>query len=292
MKIAVFADIHSNLEALKTCYAEAKKRDVAEFIFLGDYLGDMANPQDTLKFIYSIRKENPCTFIRGNKEEYWIKHRKNPNEVWKIGSTNTGMLEYNFSHISDCDIDFFEDMPITKEISHEGMPIFTVCHGSPFAVNQSMRTDYEYIDDVAKRLNSQMVICGHFHIQIAYERKGKLIINPGAIGVPLRSKGKSQFMILSDEKGQWRYEFITVSYDVNKTIKSMNDEKLFQKAPGWYEITKNLLITGETSHASIVGQVMEKYYKETGVKTLHNIPEEYWKEEIQKLKFVEKSNES
>lgn len=284
MRIAVFADIHSNFEALKTCFGEAKKREATEFIFLGDYLGDMANPQDTLQFIYSLRKENPCTFIRGNKEEYWIKHRKNPDELWKTGSTATGMLEYNFSRLSDSDIDFFESMNIAKEMSYEGLPAFTVCHGSPFAVNQSMRPDYDYIDDVVERVNANMIICGHFHIQTAYERKGKLIINPGAVGVPLHSKGKSQFMILHDENGQWRYEFITVSYDINKTVKSMDDEKLFQKAPGWYEITKHLLITGETSHAVVVRRVMERCYRETGVKSLSDIPERYWQEEIQGLK--------
>ena len=42
MKIAVMADIHSNIEAFKTCYEEAEKQGVTEYIFLGDYLGDMA----------------------------------------------------------------------------------------------------------------------------------------------------------------------------------------------------------------------------------------------------------
>jgi len=70
MKIAVMSDIHGNVEALKTCCAEAAQQGVTEYIFLGDYLGDMANPQETLRFIGTLRNEYPCTFIRGNKEEY------------------------------------------------------------------------------------------------------------------------------------------------------------------------------------------------------------------------------
>ncbi len=146
-----------------------------------------------------------------------------------------------------------------------------------------MRPDYEYIDELSKKLDTQMVICGHFHIQTAYEKNGKLIINPGAIGVPLHSDGKAQFMILSDDQAQWNYEFVTVPYDVDQTIKSMDSEKLFQKAPGWYEITKHLLLTGETSHAEVVRQVMKAYFEETGKKTLHDIPETYWKEAIGKI---------
>ncbi len=283
MKIAIMADIHSNYEAFKTCYEEAKKRGVREYIFLGDYLGDMARPQDTMRLLYDIQKEYPCTFIRGNKEDYWINHRKRPDEVWKTGATATGMLEYNYTHLSQEDIDFFEDMPISKEMHYDGLPVFTVCHGSPYKVNQSMRPDYDYIDQLAENLENQMVICGHFHIQTEYERIGKRIINPGAVGVPLYSEGKAQFMILNGEKGCWIYEFISLSYNRDATIKSMDEEKLYIEAPGWYEITKHLLLTGEKSHGAFVQEVMKNYYEETGIYTLYDIPEEYWKAEVAKL---------
>ncbi len=163
---------------------------------------------------------------------------------------------------------------------YEGLPEFIICHGSPFKVNQSMRPDYEYIDQLVEKIKSNMVICGHFHIQTEYERNGVIVLNPGAVGVPLHSEGKTQFMILCGEEGIWKYKFITLSYDRNATIKSMNDEELYIKAPGWYEITKHLLLTEKTSHASAVHAVMENYYKETGIHTLHDIPEMYWKKEI------------
>ena len=111
-KIAVMADIHNNVEAFKACFAEAKNQGVTEYIFLGDYLGDMANPQETLKLMDEIKKNYPCTFIRGNKEDYWINHRKNPQEIWKLGTTTTGMLAYNYENLTDTEIDSFEAMPI------------------------------------------------------------------------------------------------------------------------------------------------------------------------------------
>ena len=286
MEIAIFADIHSNVEALKACYEEAKRRSATEFIFLGDYLGDMAKPKDTLKLLHEIEKTYPCTFIRGNKENYWIHHRENSEEEWKMGTTTTGMLAYNFSQLSDEDIDFFEAMPISKEMRYGNLPVFTICHGSPLVVNQSLRPDYGYIDDVVEKFTTQMVICGHFHIQTSYERKGKLVINPGAIGVPLHSAGKAQFLILSDENMQWKTEFVTVPYDVEKTLEDMDKEELFQKAPGWYEITKHLLLTGETSHAVVVRRIMKQYQEKTGKKGLHEIPETFWREETKKLWFT------
>lgn len=71
-RIAVIADIHSNYIALKTCIDHALQNKVDRFIFLGDYLGDCACPQKTLQFLYQLAKDFNCSFIRGNKENYWI----------------------------------------------------------------------------------------------------------------------------------------------------------------------------------------------------------------------------
>lgn len=83
--IAVLADIHSNFEAFRTCIKEAEKRNICDYIFLGDYLGDLACPQKTLGLMAELKNKYRCVFIRGNKEEYWINHRKNKEEKWESG---------------------------------------------------------------------------------------------------------------------------------------------------------------------------------------------------------------
>ena len=95
MRIAVMADIHGNRAALETCVAEARRRGAEEYLFLGDYLGEMAYPEKTLELLETLRKEAPCTFIRGNKENYWIDRLKgaNPDWVWESGSSSTGILK-------------------------------------------------------------------------------------------------------------------------------------------------------------------------------------------------------
>lgn len=108
VKIAVMADIHSNYGAFKVCVEDAINRGVEEFIFLGDYLGDMAQPQKTLQLLYNLMEKYPCTCIRGNKEEYWINHRSNKSQVWTSGNTSTGMLKYNYDRLSESDIDFLK----------------------------------------------------------------------------------------------------------------------------------------------------------------------------------------
>lgn len=274
IKIAVMADIHSNYEAFKVCVEDAINRGVEEFVFLGDYLGDMAQPQKTLQLLYNLMEKYPCTCIRGNKEEYWINHRRNKSQVWTSGNTSTGMLKYNYDRLSESDIDFFESMPISKIVHRDGFKDFTICHGSPFKVNQSMREDYGNIDELMKDIPTDLIICGHFHIQTDYIRMGKRIINPGAVGVSLHKNGKACYMILHGEDGTWSPEFISLNYDRLKTLQTMKDEKLDIIAPSWYKITHHLISTGEVSHAVVVNEVME-IYGDKDCK-LSDIPDEVW----------------
>ena len=284
--VAFMADIQSNYQAFQSCVQAAAEKGVHRYIFLGDYLGDLAYPQKTIKLMKELQQRYPCIFIRGNKETYWIKHRRNRDEVWKTGSTETGMLCYNYENISDDDIDFFEGMPIAKMVRYDGYPEFVVCHGSPFQVNQSMRPDYAYIDDLVKKLSTELTLCGHFHIQMEYTCHGRRVLNPGSVGVPLHSPGKAQFLVLYGRDGAWETEFLSIPYDVKQAIKEMDEEKLYQKAPGWYKITKHLLRTGESSHASIAARAADLYRQASSTQAQKGIPEKYWEMAIAELGAV------
>lgn len=59
---AVMADIHSNFEAFRTCINETEKRGIEDYIFLGDYLGDLAYPQKTLDLLKKCGR-NTAVFL-------------------------------------------------------------------------------------------------------------------------------------------------------------------------------------------------------------------------------------
>lgn len=278
MNIAVMADIHSNHIALEACVAEARRRYAEEFLFLGDYLGELAYPEKTLELLRNIGKQYPCTFIRGNKEDYWINHKngKHGDWVWEAGRSGSGMLAYVYERLSLEQIEEFEKMPISMTMRYPGLPAFVICHGSPWKTNESMREDYDYIDELTKRLETDLTICAHFHIQSQYFRNGKRVVNPGAVGVPLRSDGHTQFMMLTGHDGKWETEFITLPYDRERAIREMDEEKLSEQAPGWYRITKDVIRNGKATHLMTLMKAQELYKQHTGINDWKNIPEGYW----------------
>ena len=278
MNIAIMADIHGNHIALEACIGEARKLGAEEFLFLGDYLGELAYPERTIKQLERIRKEFPCTFIRGNKENYWIDHQKglNPDWIWESGSSSTGILKYVYDRLDERHIRWFEQMPISKIVNYPGLSAFVICHGSPWKVNESMREDYSYIDNLTRKLETELTVCGHFHIQNKYICNGHTVINPGSVGVPLRSGGKTQFMMLSGVNGKWEEEFVTLPYDTDRVIREMDEEHLSEQAPGWYRITKQVIKGGTVTHLTVLSRAVELYRQDTGIQNWKNVPEKYW----------------
>lgn len=171
---------------------------------------------------------------------------------------------------------FFEQMPISQTVKYAGYPGFTVCHGSPFKVNQSMRSNLAYIDELTAMLPTTLTICGHSHYREDYIRNNNRVINPGSAGLPPGcGRAAAQFMILNGRGDLWEPEFISLSYDAEKTIFEMDEEKLYMKAPCRYKITKHMLNTGEDLYVAVINKAKELYFKDTGVTIWKDFSEEY-----------------
>ena len=57
MNVAILSDIHSNSHALEACLQYALNQSVTAFLFLGDYVGEMAYPQKTMHRLYELQKQ-------------------------------------------------------------------------------------------------------------------------------------------------------------------------------------------------------------------------------------------
>ena len=65
MRIALFGDIHANLEALEAVLADATNQGCSEWVCLGDIVGYNANPAECLEQVKSMA----CPVVKGNHDE-------------------------------------------------------------------------------------------------------------------------------------------------------------------------------------------------------------------------------
>ena len=65
MRLAIFGDIHANLEALQAVLADAEERGCTHYACLGDVVGYNANPHECVEII----RELDCPVVKGNHDE-------------------------------------------------------------------------------------------------------------------------------------------------------------------------------------------------------------------------------
>ena len=281
MKVAVLSDIHSNHIALRRCLDDAFARGAQRFLFLGDYTADLAYPQKTMEILYALRESYDCTFIRGNKEGYWLNYRDSGEEGWN-DNTVASML-YNYRNLTPRDMAFFESLPIVKKLEFPGLPSMTICHGSPCRINENMRPNDPRTFEIMEHSDTPLILFGHTHLQGRIARGKVCAYNPGACGMPYRSEGKAQYMLLHGKNWTWREEFISLAYDVAAVIQEMHASGLYEKAPYWSFITEQLLRTGKITQGCALKKVMDLCKKDTGVCIWPDIPEKYWQQGLKEM---------
>lgn len=280
MKVAVMADIHGNHRALKRCVEYALNKGCEIFIFLGDYLGELAYPQETMKILYNLKEKYECYFIKGNKEDYWLNYEKMGKEIWKEIDSVTGSLYYTYHNLTEKDLKFFEGVSHSAEVKFGKLPTLTICHGSPNKANEKLLPDSKNTFSIMEENVNPYILCGHTHIQGEIAHNGKKVLNAGAVGVSLHSKGNAQFMILTGTQGKWTYEFVSMEYDVDRTIEELYESGLYEKAPYWCRVTEHLLRTGEVSHGTVLSRAMTLCKGETGECNWPEVPEKYMEQAV------------
>lgn len=277
MKIAVIGDIHSNHIALETCIRHALDKNADEFLFLGDYISDCPYPQKTMKIIYEMKKKYQCVFIRGNREDYMLNHRKQPRDNWTYCSAS-GNLLYTYENLSEKDLDFYEKLNIHGIYQKEGYPSFRYCHGSLTSSSELLLPENKNMESIMKNLDVDLLISGHTHIQESRMYGNKKLIHPGSTGVPWYYGGKSQYMILHGTEEGWKEEFFQLEYDVDAVKEEFKTSGLNEKSFYWAKLILHNLYKGEDHTTPCLKLAMKLCEEAEGCVNWPDIPEKYWKE--------------
>lgn len=276
MDIAVLSDIHGNYIAFERCLEYAVSRGINTFILLGDYIGELAYPERTMQILYDLVDKYECYFVKGNKEDYWLNYRSGGEVGWKYKNSASGSLIYAYNLLTTRDMDFFAQLQPVQELTFGKMPPILICHGSPYKVNEKLLPNDDRAIEVINSVATPVILCGHTHVQRKLVHNGKCVLNPGAVGMPLLSEGRTQFLILHGNDGIWSEEFISLKYDVDRVVKELYEVGLHEHAPYWSLISVYVLRGGNIPHGDILSRAMELCEEEAGECVWPDIPEKHW----------------
>ena len=242
MRVAVLSDIHSNYYAFKACYEDAVKCGAESFIFLGDYVSDLSEPQRTMDLVYEIQSKYPTVCLRGNREGYML-DCENGNSRFTRGS-KSGSLLFTYEHLRKKDLEFIRGLKIADTIEIEGVRI-EIAHAA-------MDNDRYYFDsndghtaDIFPQMKCDYLLTGHSHKQYIQRYADKTIINPGSVGIPQGGTQNPKYALLDIENGSISCQLQEVPYDMTDAIRSQFASGLVGYAKYWAIGILYDIITGE-----------------------------------------------
>ncbi len=243
MRVAVFSDIHSNLEALEAVFDHAAGQKVDRYVCLGDVVGYGANPNECIELIQSL-PDCPCVLGNHDAAVLGIPNNMKPEARIVINWTREVLSKTGIWFLKE-----MEDLIKWDDISF--------CHSNPYRPrNWYYVSEKTYISSSFARSKAKILFVGHTHVPVAITRKNffcvyirspqhtmvvpaaelnRQIFNTGSVGQPRDGDPRASYLIYDTDKKV--IEFYRVAYDFVKA-----GEKIL--AAGLPEIYARRLVNG------------------------------------------------
>lgn len=223
-KIAIFTDIHGNLQALQSIIEDINKDNYDEVICLGDIIGIGPNSKECLDIIM----DSTIKVVKGNHEIYQV------NDEYKHKLPIDQLKHRDFIHdmLDVKELDYINNLPMTYEKLIEGN-LFTFSH---FFLNdeKDFFQDFEILTnnvvfDLANKIDTDYMFIGHSHDSFQISNNG-LLTCLGSSGC--RKNNTTFYTILEIDNKNVRITKKEINYDrktFEKEVKSIdypNREKM------------------------------------------------------------------
>jgi putative phosphoesterase len=223
MRIAVVADIHGNVRALRAVMDDLRQVAPDTVVNLGDCVSGPLEAAETADVLISLA----WTTIRGNHDRWLLE-----KSVDQMGSTDKAAAGELKNHHSA----WLSTLDATAEVED-----LLLCHGTPDSdttyLNETVEPDGRVRlateAEIKRRLdgtNARVILCGHSHMaRVVALDDGRLTVNPGSIGLPAYTDTKpvkhsmemgaphARYAVLERKKAAdpWQVSFRIVAYDWN-----------------------------------------------------------------------------
>lgn len=150
--IALLGDIHSNLQALEACLADARGMGATRYVFLGDYVGYGGDPEAVLAIIQKLVSCGAIA-IKGNHDDMAGDFDRDMNP------TAASAAKWTRDQLSHSDRTFLDALPMT--IMEEDR---LYVHGDATApAKWRYVTDCDTARDSLAANEARLIFCGHVH---------------------------------------------------------------------------------------------------------------------------------
>lgn len=213
MRLAVFSDIHGNIQGLEAVLRDIESRNADVLWCGGDLVGYGANPGAVVDLI----KRRGIPTVMGNYDDGVGYYRiacgcDYPDEAAMERGLKS--IAWTKEHTTEGQKAYLRSLPYKLQREFEGRQIVLV-HASPARLNEYL---FQHVPDDVFRAHlaatgGDVLIFGHTHKPYHKVVDGKHLVNSGSTGKPKHGNPGATYVLLDLTPNDVQVEIVEVSYD-------------------------------------------------------------------------------
>ncbi len=214
MKLAVLADIHANYLGLQAVVADIARWEPDRVIVAGDIINRGPRPRQCWEFVRQKRDEENWLVMRGNHEDYILKHAYEPmkpeeREVHRVSYWTYQQMGATITEIAG--------LPDRLQLRAPDGSEVRVLHAS-----MRHNRDGIYPEDSVENIRPKIApapspglfLTGHTHRPLIRQADDTLVVNVGSAGVPFDRDPHPGYAQLVWRGHYWEARIVRVEYDL------------------------------------------------------------------------------
>lgn len=245
MKIAVIADIHSNIYSLNLALNDAFLKNVERFVFLGDNITDGFMDNEVIDMVFKYADYS----VKGNREKYILDIIKNKEKF--NGYKNKKPLFSTIKQLNQKSVSYISSLKDFLKITINNKEILLIHGDKPAMVN--LENNNLVLEELITRYDFDVCLYGHSHIYSDFEYKGKRFISPGSIGQP-NDGPYYKYGILDITEDIINFELVTFNTNNNFDIlkKDYINSMYYVDNPEWCNLILDGILVGKNYSTDFV----------------------------------------
>jgi predicted phosphodiesterase len=184
-RVAVLSDIHGVLPALEAVLAEPEVAAAERIVLTGDIT---AGPQPSEVLDLLRAQGERVLWVSGNADRELVEYRRGERD-----DIPDPIAPYAADQLSDAQVEFLSGLPTSLTFPVRGLGKVLFCHATPRDDEEVVLVDsrLDRWTEVFAGLAADVrtVVCGHTHMPYVRLAHGRLVVNPGSVGMPYGRPG-------------------------------------------------------------------------------------------------------
>ncbi|MFN8455913.1 MAG: metallophosphoesterase family protein [Anaerolineae bacterium] len=232
MRIAVLADIHSNLVALQTITEHIEAWQPDHVIVAGDIVNRGPRPLECLRFVQDKARTAGWQVIKGNHEDYVIGLAQ-PGTPYNGPFYETHRSTFwTYQQVKE-HVSYLAALPDDQNLIGPDGRLITITHAS-MRHNRDGIHPFTSDSELCQKIErSAALFCvGHTHTPLIRRLNGTLVVNVGAVGLPFDGDSRACYGQMCWQRRCWSAEIIRLVYDRRQAEQDFFDSGFMSDSGG------------------------------------------------------------